>query len=36
LPGTFVDVPEGIRIRIPTFDLVFEPTSGVTLFHRLR
>lgn len=36
LPGTFVDVPEGIRVRIPKFDLIFEPTSGVTLFHRLR
>jgi hypothetical protein len=36
LPGTVVDVPEGIRVRIPKFDLTFEPTSGVTLFHLLR
>jgi hypothetical protein len=36
LPGTTVFVPEGVVVRIPSFDLVFRPTSGVTLFHLLR
>ena len=36
LPGTIVDVPEGVAVRVPAFDLNFRPTSGVTLFHRLR
>jgi hypothetical protein len=36
LPGTTVFVPEGVVVRIPSFDLVFRPTSGVTLFHTLR
>jgi hypothetical protein len=36
LPGTTVFVPEGIVVRIPSFDLVFRPTSGNTLFHTLR
>lgn len=36
LPGTIVDVPEGVAVKVPAFDLNFRPTSGVTLFHRLR
>jgi hypothetical protein len=35
LPGTTVFVPEGVVVRVPSFDLVFRPTSGVTLFHML-
>lgn len=36
LPGTFEFVPEGVQVKIPSFDLNFKPTSGFTLFHRLR
>ena len=36
LPGTVVEVPEGIRVQVPEFDADFKPTSGVTLVHRLR
>lgn len=36
LPGATEEIPEGVGLRIPEFDLNFTPTSGVTLFHRLR
>jgi len=36
LPETTEFVREGVRVMIPSFDLDFRPTSGVTLFHALR
>lgn len=36
LPGTIEFVPEGVQVKLPSFDLNFTPTSGFTLFHRLR
>jgi hypothetical protein len=36
LPGTVEPVREGVRVMVPSFDLDFRPTSGVTLFHALR
>jgi hypothetical protein len=36
LPGTTVFVEEGVEVLIPSFNLDFTPTSGVTLFHLLR
>lgn len=35
LPGSTEEVEEGVVVRVPSFDLKFTPTSGVTLFHRL-
>jgi len=36
LPETSEFVREGVRVMVPSFDLDFRPTSGVTLFHALR
>jgi hypothetical protein len=36
LPGSTEDVPEGVRVMVPAFDLDFRPTEGFTLLHRLQ
>jgi hypothetical protein len=37
LPGTFVDVPEGVNVKVDGLEFDPDPVRhGVTLFHRLR